>query len=107
MNKRRGDENARTKVTGAEEEGRGDAEAGEFFGDDWKGTCWRGKSVLSVVMVLQERRERVAIPSELWAKTTKRAMTWRPRLYSSSFKRPAPQTSDDLVVRTLSKVGGL
>lgn len=39
MHERCGDENARAKMTGTEEKGRGDAEAGEFFGDDWKRTC--------------------------------------------------------------------
>lgn len=47
------------------------------------------------------------LPSELWVNITKRAITWRPRLYCSSSLRPEPQTREDRVVRALSKAGGL
>lgn len=40
MHERRGDENARAKVAGAEEEGGVDAESGEFFGNDRERACW-------------------------------------------------------------------
>lgn len=43
MHERRGDENARAKVAGAEEEGGVDAESGEFFGDDGERACWLGQ----------------------------------------------------------------
>lgn len=37
-----GDEDAGAEVACAEEEGGGDSEAGEFFGDNGKGTCCGG-----------------------------------------------------------------
>lgn len=39
MHERRGDKNTRTKMAGAEEEGGGDTESGEFFGNDWECAC--------------------------------------------------------------------
>lgn len=64
-------------------------------------------SFLCVFLSWQGIKEVGYVPSELWVKMRKRAMTWRPKLYFSSSIRPEPQTSEDLVVRALSKAGGL